>query len=438
MTSTSTFQLPDLQQLGIQCAGVLADSSVDLTIPGVPLISPALADPPELKDADIQKALEFPIGSKSLFEIVRPGESLCIVVSDHTRHTASDRVLPALINGLLEHGCAVEDMFIMIASGIHRHPSTTEIERILGTATADRFRERIFLHDPDNSAELALVGTTSRGHRVLVNRQALAGDRLILTGTVIYHYHAGFGGGRKALVPGLASRDTIAFSHSLTIDPVDDRIHPGVGPGLLDGNPVSEEMLEGARLCEPDAIINTILTPGGRIARVCAGELDAAHRAACGVARDIYSYSVPAPADLVIADAGSASNWIQSHKALFNAARAVHSDGRIVLVAPCPEGLGNERFRHWIRKKTVSEIFDGLRTAPEALGQTALSTKERGRKTILVTGMPEHDIEDLGIRTAPDLESAITAAVDDLRSAGIKEPTCYIMPQARYTVPFTD
>ena len=81
-------------------------------------------------------------------------------------------------------------------------------------------------------------------------------------------------------------------------------------------------------------------------------------------------------------------------------------------------------------------MFDGLRQSPEALGQTALSTKERGRKTILVTGMPESDIEDLGIRAAADLESAIKAAVSDLSGSGISRPRCYIMPQARYTVPF--
>jgi len=336
-----------------------------------------------LSDRDIESALArpwWPAGRRdAVFDIVQPGESVCLVVSDATRKTAADRILPVLLAGLKQKGCSLDNLFVLVATGIHRPPTPDEIERILGAPAAQTFRGRVFVHNPDDKANLVAVGTTKRGHEIRVNRRAMEADRRIPIGAAAYHYHAGFGGGRKSLVPGLAARDTIAHNHSLTLDPEQDRIHPRVDVGVLDGNPVSEEMLEGARLCRPDMIVNTVLTPEGELAGVFSGELDTAHRAACRLVEEICRVDIGDPADFVLASAGSAPNWIQSHKALYNASRAIRKGGRAILVAPCPEGLGNERFRYWIKKSSVGEIFKGLRQSAEVLGQTALSTKKIGR-----------------------------------------------------------
>jgi len=372
----------------------------------------------------------------SVFSLVKRGGSLCIVVSDHTRKTAVDRVLPLLVDGLTARGCALDRMFILVASGIHRHPSADDIRKILGQPMAERFRDRIRLHNPDDNASLMEVGKTIRGHTVRVNRMAVETDNLILTGSVLYHYHAGFGGGRKSLVPGLAARDTIAHNHSLTLDPLENRIHPGVAPGLLDNNPVAEEMLESARMVRTAFIVNTVLSPSGELAGIFAGDIDLAHRAACRFAERIYRCDIEERADIVIAVASGASTWIQAHKALFNADRAVKPGGRIVLLAPCPEGLGNEAFRYWVTQPGINDIYAGLRKSPEILGQTALSTRIRGSKAILVTEMPEKDAADMHMEKAPDAESAIAAAVAKLREQGVCNPTCLLMPEAMYTLPF--
>ena len=374
----------------------------------------------------------------SVSEIPRPGESCCLVVSDQTRRTAASRVLPVLLEGWQARGVNLRDLFVLVASGIHRHPAPEELDRILGSECHARLRGRIFLHDPDDSAALVTVGTTRRGHPVRVNRRAVEADRLVLLGAATYHYHAGFGGGRKSLVPGLAARETIAYNHSLTLDPHEDRLDPRVAIGVLDGNPVAEEMLEGARLCKPDLIVNTVLSAAGDLVGVFSGELDAAHRAACRLVEQVSRVDLAEPADLVIASAGTAQNWVQSHKALFNASRAVKENGWIVLWAPCPEGLGNERFRHWVRKPSLAEIYRELRGAPEVLGQTALSTRMRGARAILVTSMPAPDAEDLGIETAPDMDSAIEDALRKLagRASAAPAPTCFVMPDAGSVVPF--
>jgi len=426
----------------------------------------------------VQQALEsatFEDGAvRPVFELINPGESVCVVVSDHTRRTAADLILPVLLKGLRARGCSLKDMFILFASGIHRHPTPQEIENILGAETAKEFSGRIYLHDPDDKEQLACVGSPGfasrrraeavlcraatkappeaasprreaegfaeakikKGREIWINRRAVEADRLVLIGSATFHYHAGFGGGRKSIVPGIAGRETIVFTHSLTIDTRDDRICAGVVIGSLDGNPVSEAMFECARLCPPDFIINTVLASDGSLMGVFAGEMDIAHRAACRLVEKISKVDISRKADFVVASAGSASNWIQSHKAFYNAHRAVHERGWVILEAKCPEGIGNERFRYWVRKRNLAEIYSGLRQSPEVLGQTALSTRSRAPRTVLVTQMNKTDLADLGIRAADTLPGAIKIVMDDLSSAGIKKPCYYTMSDAMYIVPF--
>lgn len=395
---------------------------------------------PPFSDAAIAAALCHPIwpaGAGSAIEdCIQPGESVCLVISDQTRKTAVDRVLPVLLRRLTGRGCKVGDFFVLVATGIHRPPTAAEIDKILGAEMSAAFAGRIYLHDPDDKSELISVGRIGQGHEVYLNRRAVEADRLVLLGAATYHYHAGFGGGRKSLVPGLAGRATIAYNHSLTLDPAHDRIRTGVEIGRLDGNAVAAEMLAGARLRTPDFIVNTVLTPDGQLAGVFAGDLDLAHRAACRLVEQIDRVDIRRQADFVVADAGQVGNWIQAHKALFNAARAVQEAGRIILLAPCPEGLGNERFRYWVTRPTTAEICSGLRQSPEVNGQTALSTRLRGARAILVTQLSAPDVADLRIATAPDQETAIRLTLAELAQAGIKRPTYYLMPEAMAVVPF--
>ena len=392
-----------------------------------------------LAEREIREALDRPVwpdgGAATVFEVVRPGESVCLVIADYTRKTAADRVLPALLSGFSARGCDPGDMFFLVASGIHRRTTEAETERIVGPAVYRKFRGRIFHHDPDDTGGLVTVGVTKRGHPVAVNRRAIEAGRRILLGAASYHYHAGFGGGRKLLVPGLASRATIAYNHSLTLDPEADRVHPMATPGILDGNPVAEEMLECARLCRPDISINTVLDAEGELIGLFSGELDAAHRAACRLVEKVARVDIRERADLVVASDAGAPNWIQAHKALFNAHRAAKAEtGQIVLVAPCPDGLGDERFRYWVKKADATEICRELRLSPEVYGQTALSTHIRGRRAILVTQLAPRDIADLGLRSAPDLEAALRLALASLPAG--RKPTYYLMPRAAQTLPF--
>ncbi len=394
-----------------------------------------------LTDQSIGDALEHPFwddetDAHSLVDRIQPGESLCLVVSDHTRQTAADRVIPILLELLQRHGCSAKDIEMVIATGIHRPPTASEIESILGIEIACRFAGRIHCHDADNDDGLVTVGYTAGRHSVRLNRRAVEAKRLILIGVAGYHYHAGYGGGRKSLVPGLADRATIAYTHSLTLDPESDQIHPCVQPGCLAGNPVAEALQACAGLHPPTAIINTVLDPAGRLVAVCAGSMTAAHRAACRMVEKFARIDLTQRADCVVASAAQATTWIQAHKALFNAARAVHEEGRIILEAPCIEGLGNERFRHWLKIGSLCELYRALRCSPEVNGQTALSTRLKAPRTLLVTRMPPDAIDALGMETAPDMQTALVRAHTILKRSSNVRPTVWSMPHAMHVVPF--
>lgn len=400
-----------------------------------------IRDAPELPNrvASIQKVLENPIGlDKNIFDTVQSGETVSIIVSDSFRQTRADQVLPILIGGLVWGGVDEESISITFATGTHRGPTPTEQKHILGEGLYRRFQGRLFAHDAWDRDNLVYLGTTSRGTRVEINRRVHESDRIVVTGSVVLHYFGGYGGGRKSVVPGIASVDTIAHNHAMNLHPHEDRLDPAVCIGGMEGNPVAEDMLEATKLTHVDCIVNTVLNKQGQISGFFTGELEAAHTAATNFAHTFFSVNIPERADLVIAASPTTKNFVQTHKALFNAYQAVKPGGRIVLLAPCPEGLGGEQFLKWIRLATPSAIIAGLREQSEINGQTALSTVQKAPITILVTGLSEPDVALLGARKAGTLQGALDLALAELKDAGNPEPNYYLMPSAAYTVPFLE
>jgi len=421
-------------------AAVKAAKTSGIRIELVRTPRPESARPAPLTDRQIVARLESPIGpGPAIRGVLAPpakGERVCIVVPDQTRRAAVDRILPAIFHAWAPYSPSAESLTILIATGIHRCPTAEEMETILGRDMFRRLGGCVRFHDPDDSSALVHIGNTPLGHRVLINRTAAEADRLVLIGAASFHYHAGFGGGRKLLVPGVAGTDTIAHTHSLALDPMRSEIRAGVEIGRLDGNPVAEELMNAASLRPPDLTCNTVLDTEGRLIGLFCGEMDAAHRAACALVRRSAGLPVQTRPDLVVASALPARNWIQSHKALYNAHRAVSESGMVVLHAPCEEGLGNERFRHWIRFRNADELAAELRKHRETNGQTALSTLLRAPRTVLVTRMTGRDTEDLGIATAAGLDDAVIEACGKMNGGHGSPIRCMLMPEALHTVPF--
>lgn len=386
--------------------------------------------------AALRESLEHPVGMDGpAMGRFRSHDRVAIAVPDASRKAGLHLLFPELLRLLEKQGVAERDIWFFFALGVHRPATAEEQCRILGSGVYERFRERCCNHDARDPKNLAYAGRTARGTEVYLNRKACECDRLILTGSVVPHYFAGFGGGRKALVPGLAGAETIAHNHALNLHPTEPRLDPRVRIAALDGNPVAEDLLEAARLHPPDFIVNTVLTATGDIGGLFSGELDAAHRAACTLAAQVFCVPIRERADLVIASIDDAPNFIQSHKALVNACAALKPDGRVILRAPAPEGLGGAGYRRYLEMGEPEKVIAALREQADINGQTALSTLEKGPRTLLISELSESDTGLLRMEKADTLESALTRAREHFRQAGIAHPTCYLMPQAGITVP---
>jgi nickel-dependent lactate racemase len=290
----------------------------------------------------IRHALEHPLGTPPLRDIVRPGERVCIVVNDITRLTRTDLFLPPLLDVLNAAGIPDADIFIVFALGIHRPQTDAERREILGDAIYQRIRN--FDHNCQDEANLVTLGTTSFGNTVQLNRDVMNADRVILTGEIIYHLIAGYSGGRKSLVPGVAGWRTTTFNHQMIF-------HPNCRSGVLDGNPSHEDLMEACRMAEPDFLLNVVLSPEGRLLFVAAGHYEEAHRAGCRAVDDALSAPIDAAYDFVVASAGGYPLDVdlrQAHKGLENACRALRPGGTILFYAACPDGAGHPRFRDFV------------------------------------------------------------------------------------------
>jgi lactate racemase len=390
-----------------------------LRLPNGPFrLEPATAGdsaPQELGPAGLRAALERPLASPTLQEIAHGARRVLVVVSDGTRATGAHLFLPELVARVREGSPRAEIRFA-VASGIHRLPTHGEIRRILGEDLASS--HEVLRHDPDDPARLIDLGRTRSGTPVRVNRALEEHDRLILTGAVGFHYYAGFSGGRKAVVPGLAARETVTRNHLRALRR-DGTRHPAARAGVLQGNPVHRDMAEAAALVGPHFLVNAVIGHQGGIERLFAGQWRRAHEAACRHVRSTRTARV-VPRDLVVASAGgepSDLNLIQAHKAWEAAWGAIRPGGVFVLVARCREGAGHETFLPWLRHETEEALVQALRRDFQVYGQTALSwfRKARTCRAILVSGLPPELVRGLGVEPATDLAGAFDLARRTLR-----------------------
>jgi len=322
--------------------------------------------------------------------------------------------LPLLVDRI--RAVSAADVTFIVASGIHRRPTPEEIEAILGPDLASR--HETLIHDPDREAGLSEIGRTRSGTPVRVNSALFDHDRIVLTGAAGFHYYAGFCGGRKALVPGLAARETVSRNHLRALERDGSR-HPDARAGCLDGNPVHRDMAEGAAMVGPHLLVNSVLGQGGTIERLFVGQWRRAHEAACRYVRATRVVRVE-PRDLVVVSAGGAPsdiNVIQSHKALDAGVRALRPGGVIVLVAACTEGAGHEDFMPWFRFASEDDWVRALRADFQVYGQTALSwfRKTTAFRVILVSKLDPAMVARLGVEHAASVEDAFRRAGERLR-----------------------
>ena len=296
------------------------------------------------KDAGevIRRAIKNPIGTNPLGEILASkGDNIVIVVDDHTRNAPTEMMLNALMEEIERY--KDKNVTLLVACGTHPSPSTGDLCRILGKYyNHEQFK--IMIHDCD-AHDLVYVGTTARGTPVRLNRAYVDADIRILTGDITLHYYAGFGGGRKSILPGIASRETIKKNHALLVD---ERARTA---NIAD-NPVHLDMSEAASFAPPDFVLNTVADASGEVVAAYAGELNAVFTEGTAVARELFSHETGL-FDLLVVSAGGFPkdrNLYQATKAIQNCYQAVVPGGGLILVAECREGVGDAYFEEWMNE----------------------------------------------------------------------------------------
>ena len=387
----------------------------------------------------VHYALEHPIDSKPLGEIVKPGETVCVIISDVTRRWQSpETYVPILIEELEKAGIQDKDMLILSATGTHRRQSQQEHVGLVTQEVYDRIR--IEDHVCTDEENLRYVGTTSRGTPVWLDRRALDCDHIVLTGGVVYHFMAGFGGGRKSILPGIAGRETIMKNHNLALNPgLGNGInHESRSANMVDTNPVHADMMEATAMVNPSFLINVVVNDNQEIIGAFAGNWISAHKAACDMVDKMYGVPAHEKTPMVIASAGGYPkdlNFYQTVKTLCNVLEIVADNGTIILLTKSDEGFGSEDTRKQIadypnmleREKALRENF----SIGGYIGYLFAQTAEQ-YNLIAVTGMSQEDFGTSKIHVVSTLDEAL--ALSRALNGG-KDLRATLMPHGANTLP---
>jgi nickel-dependent lactate racemase len=379
-------------------------------------------------NGEIERALKEPIGSKRLSEIAQPDSKIAIVVDDFTRSTPNQPMLLPVLAELNAAGVKDENVTVIFGCGTHRAVKPEEARRLLGDEVLNRVKT--VSHDC-NAQDLVPVGKTKHGTNVRVNPVFAEADVKVLLGDVNLHYYAGYGGGRKSVMPAVSCRETISHNHAMLLD-------SNARTGVLEGNPVHEDMTEAARLAKVDFILNVVTNSKGEIVKAFAGDLEQAFLEATKLVDDMYRVPVDRRAEIVVVSPGGYPadiNLYQAYKGLDNALEATKRGGTIILVAECAEGHGNQVFYDWMtRLEDLKKAEREIKRHFELGGHKAyyLLKALKNHPIILVSSLPDYYANGVfKLKTARAVNDAVREA---LKNAG-SQAKVWTIPQGNFTLP---
>ncbi len=384
-------------------------------------------------DALLDGALEHPIASPGLADFIEGGRRVVVLVPDRTRYCMLDRTLRPVLDRIHDSGIPAHHVTIVIANGTHAPQSEEERRALLGGDICDAYT--VVEHRAKVEEDCVHVGTTRYGTDVKLNRVAAEADRVVVVGTVVHHYFAGFGGGPKMFLPGVAAYSSALANHRRTLLP-DGGFHPGCRDGAVEGNPVAEDILDAVRFFPPTFYIAVLFDEERRPFFAVSGDLVKAHRRAAEVVNSVWSVPVQQPADFVIASCGGHPrdiNVIQAHKTLHHAHYALKPGGTMICLAACPEGLGNPELLRWFDYPTSeamarAAVRDYTMNAHTAV---AIRMKSESFNIILVSSLNQSAVRLMGMTPAATLQEAIDAS----GVRGARESRCYIIRNGSQLVP---
>jgi nickel-dependent lactate racemase len=386
--------------------------------------------------AAIAEALRAPIATPPLGEVVRPDDSVAVVFSDLTRPMPNDRVLPPLLEELSLAGVADNQVVLINALGTHRPQTEAELRRMLGGEICARYR--IVQHDAWDSANLVAVATNGAGRPVRVNRTYLEASRRILTGFIEPHFFAGFSGGPKAVLPGVADAEAILDNHGPEMI-----AEPGATWAVTEGNPIWEEMLGVALSTAPDFLLNVTLNQEREITGVFTGDLLAAYRAGVAFARQTAMQPVAAPFDLVITSNSGYPldlNLYQAVKGMAAAARIVKPGGDIVVAAECWDGIPSHgEYERLLWEATSPQdllermMVPGFRCQDQWEAQIQAQVQVVARVHVYAGGLSDEALRRALVIPCRSIEETVAGILRERPGA-----TIAVLPDGPQTVPYLE
>lgn len=384
----------------------------------------------DLKQA-VLDAIYHPIDSKPLNELLQPGQKVAFICNDPTRVANSHDFMPILVEELNKMGIKDEDMRIVFALGTHRKMTQEEMIEAVGEDVAKRLP--MYNSDCNKQEDFEYFGETSFGTPVWLNKLICDVDLVIMTGTIVHHFFSGFGGGRKAVLPGVAAMETIRRNHSLMMSP-DAQL------GKLHGNPVYEDQMEGVRLFAKEHrmfLFNAILDAKKQFLKIFAGDWEKAHLEACKFVDKVYGVEIDAPADIVIASCGGYPkdiNVYQLQKTMDNAWCAVKDGGVVIIIGECEEGSGSAALEKALQEHPSPDAIKAQLEKNFVIGAHkafAITRLMKKAKFILVSALDKKIASDLLFEAVDNVDEAIELAEKYVGS----DYKIILMPQGSLTVP---
>lgn len=387
-------------------------TSIEIDLDGAKSID-TLVEKPMREIDDIEKEFRYSIedgviGALPLKDLIKSDDKVTVIISDLTRFWMRQDIICSLLVKYLREDMNIptENIAVLIALGTHRKNTEEEKKTLTGEYAYSNCAE-VVDHDCD-ADDLEYVGTTSMGTEVYVNPLAVGRKVIVISGTV-HHLMAGYGGGRKSIVPGIAGRKTIKMNHIRALDVNEPKSDERVGSGKFTNNPINIDMLEAGRMVNPVFGINICVNSASKHSGLFSGDFEKAWKESCMYIQKSYGLPIEKEYDVVFVSCGGFPkdlNFYQSSKSLFNGIRAMKDGGTIVLLAQCGEGSGAKDFFDWIEPLKRGCLDESLRkdfTIGGYIFYAACEAIRRGNVLLLSELEPE-EIKDMGVISYNSLE----------------------------------
>nr|WP_282706834.1 nickel-dependent lactate racemase [Natroniella acetigena] len=359
----------------------------------------------------VKESLENPINSSQLRELAAGKDDIVIISSDHTRPVPSHVTMPIILDEI-RAGNPNADITILVATGFHRASTEEELRDKYGDEIVDN--ERIINHDCRDEDNLVHLGTLPSGGDLIINKLAVEADLLIAEGFIEPHFFAGFSGGRKSVLPGIASKMTVLANHCAEFVG-----HEKARTGILDGNPLHKDMLYAAEQAGVEFILNVVINEHKEVINAFAGHLEDAHKEGCEFVAELSGVEAN-PADIAITTNGGYpldQNIYQAVKGMTAAEATCKEGGVIIIAAECSDGHGGEAFyKTFAEADSVEQIMDDIEardrkeTVPDQWESQVLARILLQFEVIMVTDAPKEMVEDMYMHWASDLDEALEMA----------------------------